>query len=104
VTEVGVTLAVQHAVGINLPPWSAVLVVTALDLAAVIPGPPAGLGVFEATAMFIYHYLGVPPGTAFAAAVLHHAIYLSTDFGYGYVVLIADQARRRLGTTRSTSA
>ncbi len=86
--EISATLAIQHAVGIALPPSSALLVVTALNLATVIPGPPASLGVFEATTLFIYNYLGVPPGTAFAAAILQHAIYLTPDIGYGYVVLL----------------
>ena len=87
--EIGVTLAVQRAVGIHLPIWSALLFVTAIDLAGFVPGPPAGLGVFEATAIFIYRYLGVPPGIALAAAVLQHAIYLACDIGYGYLALLA---------------
>ncbi len=98
VIEIGVTLAVAQSVGIDLTLWDAVLVVTALDLAGVVPGAPAGLGVFEATALFIYHYLGVPAGIAFAAAVLHHAIYLGTDFLYGYGVLLIKAARRKTGT------
>jgi len=93
--EVGVTLAVQRALGIALPPWSAVLVVTAVNLAAVIPGPPSGLGVFEATALLTYRFLGVPPGMALAAAILQHAVYFATDLGYGYALLAAEAVRRR---------
>lgn len=93
--EVGVTLAVQHAVGLDLPLWNAILLVAVLDLAAVIPGPPAGLGVFEAAGLFTYHYLGVPPGIGFAAAMLQHAVYLGNDFLYGYGVLLLEGIRRK---------
>ena len=94
-TEIGATLAVQQAVGIDLPVWNTLLVVTAVDLATVIPGLPAGLGVYEAAMLFSYHYLGVPAGHAFAAAVLRHAVLLATDFGYGYAVLVAEPGWRR---------
>jgi uncharacterized membrane protein YbhN (UPF0104 family) len=94
--ELGVTLAVQHAVGINLPLWSTFLLVTALDLATMIPGPPSAIGIFEAAVIFIYRFLGVPPAEAFVAAVLQHAIYLCADFSCGYLVLLAEQVRRRL--------
>lgn len=94
IVEIGVTLAVQRAVGIHLPVWSAVVFVTAVDIAAVIPGPPSGLGVFEAAALLIYRFLGIPPATAFVAAVLQHAIYLCCDFGYGYAVLALSRWRR----------
>lgn len=92
--EIGVTFSVQHAVGIDLSLGNTILVVTALDLAAVIPGPPSGLGIFEATALFIYHFLGIGAGTAFAGALLLHAVYFTADVGYGYAVLLG-QARRK---------
>jgi uncharacterized membrane protein YbhN (UPF0104 family) len=91
--EVAVTLAVQRAVGVHLPLWSAFMLVAAVDLAAVIPGPPSSLGIFEATALFVYRFLGVSPATALVAAILQHAVYLCTDFGWGYAVMTADIAR-----------
>jgi uncharacterized membrane protein YbhN (UPF0104 family) len=93
--ELGVTLAVQRAVGIHLPIWSACLLVTALDLATMIPGPPSAIGIFEAAVIFIYRFLGVPPAEAVVAGVLQHAIYLCGDFGCGYAVLLVEQVRRR---------
>jgi uncharacterized membrane protein YbhN (UPF0104 family) len=98
VIEIAVTLSVANAVGIDLPLWNAVLVVTALDLIGAIPGPPSGLGLFEATAVFVYHALGVSPGLALAAAILQHAVYLGTDFFYGYAVLLAAAFRGKKAT------
>jgi len=97
--EVGAVIAVQHAVGIELPIWSAFLLVTALDLATIIPGPPSAIGIFEAAVIFIYRFLGVPPAEALVAGVLQHAVYLCADFGCGYAVLLVEQLRRWLRPT-----
>ena len=48
---------------------------------------PGNLGVYEATAFFVYQYVGLPPDTALGLALLQHVCYLLPMTGVGYLVL-----------------
>ena len=78
-SEVAVALAVQVAVGIEPSLAGAVLVVAALSLATLAPISPGNLGIYEATVIFAYQYLGVPLPLAAAAAFLQHGVTFATS-------------------------
>lgn len=77
--EVGVALSVQVAVGMDPSLAGALLVVAALSLATLAPISPGNLGIYEATVIFAYQYLGVPLPLAAAAALLQHAASFVTS-------------------------
>lgn len=84
--EVLLVMTVQVAVGIAPSVAAAVLVVAALDLATIAPVSPGHLGVFEATVILCYQYLGVPLPVATAAALIHHgALFGASLVGLGYL-------------------
>lgn len=78
-SEVAVALAVQVAVGIEPSLASAVLAVAALSLATLAPISPGNLGIYEATVIFAYQYLGIPLPLAAAAALLQHGVTFATS-------------------------
>ncbi len=79
--EVLVVMTVQVAVGIPVSFAAAVMVVAALDLAMMAPVSPGHLGVFEATVILCYQYLGVPLPLATAAALIHHGVLFVASLG-----------------------
>ncbi len=79
--EVLLVMTVQVAVGIPVSFAAAVLVVAALDLATMAPVSPGHLGVFEATVILCYQYLGVPLPLATAAALIHHGVLFVASLG-----------------------
>lgn len=77
--EVGVALAIQVAVGMEPSVAGAVLAVAALSLATLAPISPGNLGIYEATVIFAYQFLGVPLPLAAAAALLQHGASFVTS-------------------------
>lgn len=98
--EVGAVLAVQQALGLQLPWWSGVVVVAALGVGTMLPIAPANLGTYEATAFVAYRSLGVAPDAAFAAAAVQHACALAAAIVPGYLLLTT----RSLGAARRAEA
>jgi uncharacterized membrane protein YbhN (UPF0104 family) len=98
--EVLMVMTVQVAVGIEPSVAAAVLVVAALDLATMAPVSPGHLGVFEATVILCYQYLGVPLPLATAAALIHHGVLFVASLvslGYlGWALPQDDKGQRRL--------
>lgn len=82
--EVVAILCVQHAFGVALPPVSALLVLAAVNLAALLPLVPGNLGVYEAAVVLAYSYLGVPPERALGIALVQHACYFGALALPGY--------------------
>lgn len=78
--EVVAVLAVQVAVGIEPSVAAAVLVVAALGLTTMAPVSPGHLGVYEATVILCYQYLGVPLPVATAAAFIQHGVTFAVSF------------------------
>ena len=80
--------AVQKSFGLDLPLWSVLLILAALNLTTMIPLAPGNLGVYEATVFFIYKYLGVAPEQALGLALVQHLCYLLPLAGTGYLLLL----------------
>jgi len=93
--EVAAVLAAQHAVGIHLPWWSAVLVVAALGVGTLLPVAPGNLGTYEASAFVVYRSLGVPAHEALGLAIVQHLYFLAPAVGAGYLLLTVRQLRPR---------
>lgn len=87
--EVGAVVAAQRALGIELPWWSAIVVVAALGVGTLLPVAPANLGTYEATAFLVYRSLGVAPDAAIALALVQHFCALAAAVLPGYLLLSA---------------
>lgn len=74
--EVSAIYFVQKGFGLSLPWWSALFVIAGLNLATSVPVVPGNLGVYEATAFFIYRHLGIEPSQAMSLALFQHLMYL----------------------------
>jgi len=80
--------ATQQSLGHELPFWTIILVMAALNLATIFPLTPGNFGVYEATAFLIYKFSGLSPETALSLAFLQHICFLVPMAGTGWVVLI----------------
>lgn len=84
--EVAAALLIQLAVGIEPSIAAAVLVAATLGLATMAPISPGHVGVYEATVIFCYQFMGVPLPLAAAAAFLQHGAYFISSFAMiGYL-------------------
>lgn len=80
--------AAQQSLGYDLPFWTIILVMAALNLATIFPLTPGNFGVYEATAFLIYKFSGLSPETALSLAFLQHICFLVPMGGTGWVVLL----------------
>ena len=80
--------AAQKSLGLELPFWTTVLVMAALNLATILPLTPGNFGVYEATAFLIYKFSGLSPELALSLAFLQHICFLIPMAGTGWVVLL----------------
>jgi glycosyltransferase 2 family protein len=83
--EASAIFAIQMGFDVDLPIWSILLVLSALNLTTVIPLVPGNLGVYEATVFFVYQYLGIEPEQAIALALTQHLCFLLPLAGTGYL-------------------
>ena len=90
-------IAVQRSFGVEIPIAGTLLVLAAVLLATMIPLAPGNLGTYEAGVFFAYDYLGVPPETSLALALVQHACFMIPAVGVGYVLLVLD-ARRAMAS------
>ncbi len=79
---------VQIACGWPPSGQGALLVVAALCIATLIPGPPGNVGFYEAAVTFAYVLCGVPPDLALAMALLQHVATLAATALPGYFVAL----------------
>ena len=86
--EASAIWGVQKSFGLDLPIWSVLLILAALNLATIIPLAPGNLGVYEATVFFIYQYLGLAPEKALVLALVQHICFLLPLAGTGYVFIL----------------
>jgi uncharacterized protein (TIRG00374 family) len=76
------------AVGLSLSPAQGALLSSGVALVTIVPSAPGYLGTFELTAVGIATQFGIDPDTAFAMALLVHAlILLVTSVGGGAAAL-----------------
>ena len=80
--------AVQKSLGLDLPWWSPILAMGALNLATVLPITPGNFGVYEGTAFLVYQFCGLGPESALSLALLQHLCFLIPMVGTGYLVLL----------------
>ena len=80
--------ATQMSLGQELPFWTTILVMAALNLATIFPITPGNFGVYEATAFLIYKFSGLSPEMALSLAFLQHICFLVPMAGTGWVVLL----------------
>ncbi len=81
--------AAQKSLGQELPFWTTILVMAALNLATILPLTPGNFGVYEATAFLIYKFSGLSPELALSLALLQHICFLIPMAGTGWLVLLA---------------
>jgi uncharacterized protein (TIRG00374 family) len=81
--------AAQKSLGLDLPFWTTILVMAALNLATILPLTPGNFGVYEATAFLIYKFSGLSPEMALSLALLQHICFLVPMAGTGWVVLLS---------------
>lgn len=86
--EMGGILAVQAALGVELPLWSALAVLAAVNLSTAVSVSPGNVGVYEGSAFLAYRAFGVAPETALALALLQHVAYLIPMAGAGGAALL----------------
>jgi uncharacterized membrane protein YbhN (UPF0104 family) len=67
---------IAQAVGVNLSPAGALLVMAVAVLSTAIPSAPASVGTFELAALTVAVALGVPRDSALALAILAHVVGL----------------------------
>ena len=83
--ELGGILAVQQALGLDLPLGTALLVLASVSFATIVSVTPGNLGVFEAASFAAYRVTGVSPELALTLSLLQHVCYLIPMLGVGYV-------------------
>lgn len=72
--DLGEVLAVQHALGIDLPIAAGLLILFTLNLTIMVPSTPAQVGALEVGAMAALELLHVERAPALAFALLYHAL------------------------------
>lgn len=104
--RVAAATAAAHAVGLERPVLAAVLVVAAVDVAAVLPVTPGNLGVAAAAAALALSSAGVPAEEAIATGVAFTGVETLTSLAAGTVGLLAlaDRPGRRLRTLVAAAA
>jgi hypothetical protein len=80
----------------GLSPMSGLLVVIATGLSHLLPSAPAGVGVFEAAAIFALAAYGVPRAPALSYALVAHALNVLPFVAAGLVVVVL--RRRAFGS------
>lgn len=75
---------IQQAFGIHLPIHAAVLMMAALGISGMLPVTPAQLGLFEATALLVYQYLGIDPTHSLLIGFFAHLVRMIPFLGVGY--------------------
>lgn len=91
--ETSAILCTQKAIGIPVSVELGLLVIAAIALATIIPGPPGNLGMYEAAVVLAYSWGGVGAETAVAAALLQHFAFLVAALTPGYILLMVWRGR-----------
>lgn len=86
--EAAAIFLVQKSFGLNLPLWTAFLIMISINFATMISITPGNIGVFEFTAFYIYKSLGIDPNQAMILALFHHLVYLIPMVIPGYIIAV----------------
>ena len=79
--------AAQKSLGQEVPFWTTILVMAALNLAMIFPVTPGNFGVYETTAFLIYKFSGLSAEISISLAFLQHICFLIPMVGTGLIVL-----------------
>ena len=85
--------SVTAAVGVPVPLWGILLVLTAVNLSTMASVTPGNLGIYEASALLAYRMAGVDPAVALGLAVLQHVVYMVPLAGVGWLLLAWERLR-----------
>jgi uncharacterized protein (TIRG00374 family) len=96
-------VAVLMALGISVPFWGVLLVLSAVNLATMASVTPANVGIYEGSAVVAYGFLGIETEAAIGIAVLQHVAYLIPMTGAGWVVLLASGGNLRTALATSSA-
>ena len=93
------------ALGVTLPAWGVLLVLSAINLSTMASITPANLGIYEASAVVAYGLVGLEPELAIGAAILQHVAYLIPMSGIGLMMMASrgGGAIRGLASEREAS-
>jgi len=83
--EVMAVWMVQKSFGLDYSFPGALLMVAALCIATTLPLTPGRIGIFEATALLIYQYLGLDASKALALGVVIHVVHTLPFLAVGYL-------------------
>lgn len=83
--EVMAVWMVQKSFGLDFSFQGALLMVAALCIATTLPLTPGRIGIFEATALLIYQYLGLDASKALAVGVVVHVVHTLPFLTVGYL-------------------
>jgi uncharacterized membrane protein YbhN (UPF0104 family) len=103
-TEALAMIAVQHALGVDLPLAGTLLVLSSVVLATMLPIAPANVGVYEGAAVLAYRWMGVDAESALALALLQHLAYLAAMGGAGWSAVTLRVARASAPRVPSASS
>ena len=81
---------VAIACGVPVGPQIILLVIAALAIATMIPGPPGAMGLYELAVVAAYQWAGISPEIALAAALLQHAISLLASLAPAALIVAFD--------------
>jgi glycosyltransferase 2 family protein len=93
-------IAGGQAVGIELSLAQGALMASGVALATIVPSGPGYLGTFELTAVGVATIFGIDPDSAFAMALLVHAMILAVTSVGGVIAAM----RLRVGVVRTATA
>jgi uncharacterized membrane protein YbhN (UPF0104 family) len=96
--SIGTTLAAGQAVGVELTLAQGALLSSGVALATIVPSGPGYVGTFELTAVSIASTFGVPRDSAFALALLAHAMILAVTSVGGVIAALRMGVGFDLGT------
>ncbi len=83
--EVMAIWMVQKSLGVDFSFPRALLMAAALAIATTLPLTPGRVGLFEATAILIYQYLGLEASKAFALGIFIHVVHTVPFLVVGYL-------------------
>jgi uncharacterized membrane protein YbhN (UPF0104 family) len=81
-------LAVLMALGVAVPAWGLLLVLSAVNFSTMASVTPANVGIYEASAVVAYGVVGLDTDLAVGIAVLQHIAYLVPMAGAGLLALL----------------
>lgn len=81
----------QLAFGVHLPLWGTMLVLVAVNLAVITPGPPAHIGTFELACVLSYTFLGIDKNVGLLVGATYHLVQVLPVTLVGALILLVER-------------